>query len=244
MFRILVSCGKGWADPENPVPNERKEKKSTELPVEEAEKPNSTHRYWNAYSCMTSARWPHCTQCKQGLPNSCRLVDVVLEHRLLTPRPCHPPRSLPTWHRVNCSMKHLIVIWQIGAAFQRRQLSMARYLRLNQPTYMQTVIPEIPAKDSNGIISATFRSQPYRVRERQASSLLVVPGLMSLSTSHHRCCLSVTPRPLMAEAHSDAHPARARFGCDYLSWIIRQHQLSTLHGFTDSTTTGVVACAY
>lgn len=50
MFRILVSCGKGWADPENPVPNERKEKKSTELPVEEAEKPNSTHRYWNAYS--------------------------------------------------------------------------------------------------------------------------------------------------------------------------------------------------
>lgn len=64
MFRILVSCGKGWADPENPVPNERKEKKSTELQVEEAEKPNSTHRYWNASSCMTSARWLHCTQCK------------------------------------------------------------------------------------------------------------------------------------------------------------------------------------
>lgn len=63
MFRILVSCGKGWADPENPVPNERKEKKSTELQVEEAEKPNSTHRYWNASSCMTSARRLHCTQC-------------------------------------------------------------------------------------------------------------------------------------------------------------------------------------
>lgn len=134
MFRILVSCGKGWADPENPVPNERKEKKSTELPVEEAEKPNSTHRYWNAYSCMTSARWLHCTQCKQGLPSSCRLVDVVLEHRLLTPRACHPPRSLPTWHCLNCSMKHLIIIWQTGAASQRHQLSMARYLRLNQPT--------------------------------------------------------------------------------------------------------------
>lgn len=37
MFRILVSCGKGWADPDNPVPKERKEKKSTEPPVEEAE---------------------------------------------------------------------------------------------------------------------------------------------------------------------------------------------------------------
>lgn len=63
MFRILVSCGKRWADPENPVPNEGKKRKSTELPVEGAAKPNSTHLYWNAYSCMTSARWPHCTQC-------------------------------------------------------------------------------------------------------------------------------------------------------------------------------------
>lgn len=112
MFRILVSCGKGWADPENPVPNERKEKKSTELQVEEAVKPNSTHRYWNASSCMTSARWLHCTQCMACLPGSCRLVDVVvLEHRLLTPRACHPPRSLLTWYRVKCSIKHLIIIW-------------------------------------------------------------------------------------------------------------------------------------
>lgn len=31
---------------------------------------------------------------------------------------------------------------------------------------------------------------------------------------------------------------------EYQSWIIRQFPLSTLHGLTDSTATGVVACAY
>jgi hypothetical protein len=37
--------------------------------------------------------------------------------------------------------------------------------------------------------------------------------------------------------------SRALFG-EYLSWMVRQFPLSTLHGLTDSTTIGVVACAY
>lgn len=77
MFRILVSCGKGWADPENPVPNERTKKKSTELSVEEAEKPK-------LHSPLLERLFLHdiCTPAPlytvPVLPSFCRLVDVVL----------------------------------------------------------------------------------------------------------------------------------------------------------------------
>lgn len=110
-------------------------------------------------------------------------------------------------------------------------------------TNMQTGIPPAQAEDSDGIIPATFRSQPYRVRERQALSRLAAPGLTNLSTSHPRCSVC-TPSAAHGRKLILMPPQSARALGEYLSWIIRQCPLSTLHGFTDSTTTGVVVCAY
>ena len=101
----------------------------------------------------------------QGIPSFCLLLGVLLEPRLLTPRPCHPPPSLLTWYRVKCRIKHLIIICQTGAASQSRQPSMACYLRLINQRTCERKSQQPRQKDSDGTISATFRSQPYRVPE-------------------------------------------------------------------------------
>lgn len=145
MFRILVPCGKGWADPENPVPNEGRKRKSTELPVEGAAKPNSTHRYWNAYSCMTSACWLHRTQCRgyrASVAWSTWCLTIAYSHHehVICLVACLLASGL------KCSIKHLIII----RADRRSILEASTFDGLlppfNHSTNMQTQTPAAQAK--------------------------------------------------------------------------------------------------
>lgn len=214
MFRVLVPCGKGWADPENPLLNEGKKRKSTELPVEEAEEPKLhsplLERLFLHDICATAPLYT-----VQGLSSFCRFNvgrRGAWPSPTLTPRACHPPRSLLTCLRlrIQCnSIKHLIIIRQTGAAAQRHQLSMACYLRLinQRPCRRKSQQPRQGSTTMESF-QPPFAPSPI-VPERDELPLLPCPA-MGLRRRH------IVHTLLVCTAHRRTslrrHPSPVRFG--------------------------------